>query len=133
MDKQLQEELTKWLAGIRGAAGKASDLVLEQAPEVVHDFIALGRAENTGYMLLAVAVAVFDVWLLRKALAVMKGKEWDWENNPEVVIPAVIFLPGIAIVAAAICGTHFHDFIASWFAPRVYLIESMAKLLRPAS
>lgn len=125
MSPELQQELAKWLGGLRENAGQAKDSVLDQAPRVIHDLVAMGRAESTACVVIGLAMlAVGAQWTRR--LCIKSFKEMD--DGPA-------FLGGMAMFGAALAGllvavAHAHQFVASWFAPRVYVIETIGSMLK---
>lgn len=112
-----------WLAGLRGQAEDLRGFVLDQAPEVVREIVALGRAEHT---LAALAIVVGFVVGLR-------AFRWAW-NFESFDRDAVIVLGAIAGSVLTLIGMIglFHEThlaLMAWFAPRVYVLHELGDLV----
>jgi hypothetical protein len=129
-DPRVRQEVVRWMEDLHGSAAGAKDFVLEQAPLVLREMVALGRVEATATMALLLALSLAGMFVLRYLVRA----EWiDWKgSNPDVVIPACLGLTcafclmTAPLVAAVHC---FHWLAAAWFAPRLYVVEELARLI----
>jgi hypothetical protein len=131
MNEQVQKELAAWLGSIRDGAGQAKDFVLEQAPLVVREMVVLGRAEMTAVMLLGAILLVGGAVVFHRCLRRWRDKD---APNTESLDGAVLIIVQVAAVVATIAGpivllAEAHWFLAVWFAPRVYIVETLARLV----
>ena len=129
MNQKLQAELTTWLQSIRENAEGAKGFVLEQAPDVVREFVTLGRIETTTLVVLGALALIAGAMFFR----------WEWKNRK--MLTELHEDPGITLVIANIAAVvlytaclswliqTLHTLICVWFAPRVYIIETAARLL----
>jgi hypothetical protein len=126
MNPELQKELATWLMNLREAADAGASFVLEQAPLIVQEKVAYGRVMHTAsvvaFLLLAVA-ATYVALRFYKA-----GQEDDWENILHVLgfMLAAIAVP--ASFASAI--ESFGPCVMAWFAPRLYVLEWLAGIVK---
>lgn len=122
-DDQIKQEAAKWLVSLRETAEQASGFVLDQAPGAMREFVTLGRAEHTLYFvlgLIALAVVARVSVLTCRYIAAKEVEPWH--------IPLfIVMLFGSLASVVAICN-HFHPMLTAWFAPRIYIIETLAEL-----
>lgn len=140
MKEELQGKLLEILTAIQdntgkaidtGAklAGQAGDFAMEQLPDIAQSYVAFARAWETfgallWWTLFAASVYVFIV-------KVFMAKEWvDRYGDPFV---GRIFL-GVgsaltAVIAFIGAMTFTRDALFVWFAPKVWLIQELAKLI----
>lgn len=130
-DDKTRDILVGWLEAIGEATKGAKDFVLEQAPEVVRDVVALGRAEMTVQLVLAAAGIVMAQWVARLCCRWFDQAKVDGAQEDQLAGYATAFIGvclfGIAAVVVFLDG--IHEFCAAWFAPRVYVIEYVAELI----
>lgn len=117
MNEQLQSKLVEILTGIQTATKAAGDFALEQLPDIAMQYVAYGRAIYTvgvGFGLLLIAIAMFSAWRF-----VFKDEEaWTF---PMIVGGVVGFL-----IATANIG----PMLMVWLAPKVWLLQELAKLVK---
>lgn len=124
MNEQLQKELAVWLSTLRESAQSAGNFAIEQAPLVVQEKILYGRIS-------AVFIFVIFLGLLFAALRVVaycrtqakKHPHSDWSIGTGFSCLLPILFAVLSMVAA-------HDVLYVFFAPRLYIIEWLAGLLK---
>lgn len=121
MNDQLQGKLVEILTSIQVATGKAADFTMAQLPDVAQSYVAYGRAWYT----FVVIAAVLATWMfIRFAVKVdAKAKEYN---------KGVIWVPmgTLSLIAAIIGLVHAHSAFLVWFAPKVWLLQELANLVR---
>ena len=130
MNEQLQKELAAWLSQLRGAAESGVNFALEQAPLVVQEKILYGRVVETVWLLIGLACVAACIVLLpkmwRKAIHLVNNERWD-----EITyIPCVITTIVATIPTFFIVEVHIAPVIKVWFAPRLYVVEWLATLVK---
>lgn len=121
MNKELSQELLKRADSILDAVGKAAskagEFASEQLPDIAMQYIAFGRAYETSMLALGMAGIAVSVWGTIK----MFKSEWE-EVTPMMLIPFLL--------SATVAGIHIKSTILVWAAPKIYLITSIAELLK---
>ena len=117
----MKEELTQVsieaLKGLMNNLTQAKGFVLEQAPDVLQGLILTARIESSFCVAIAGALIVLGLVCLF----------WGVKENEEAGGFIGVLLFAIALLPI---GLGFHDFITSWFAPKVYLVEHIAHMLK---
>lgn len=139
MKEQLQEKLLEILTAIQTntgkaidtgteLAGKAGDFAMEQLPDIAQSYVAFARAWETFGALLwwAVTLGLCYAVLVK---AILNNKWMDGNMWPiERFLTCLIGIPvAIGTLAAALNYTKGALFV--WFAPKVWLIQELAKLI----
>lgn len=135
MNPELQKELVAWLAALRETAQQGTSFALEQAPLLVQEKIAYGRAWSL--CLTAVCVVGFTVgvrfwragWVAYQAAraeAERRGDLWiETEGGVRCAMAAIgCVITGVFGVAATQMA------VKAWFAPRLYIVEWLIDLLK---
>jgi hypothetical protein len=123
MKEELQGKLVDILTSIQTAAGKASDFALEQLPDIAQSYVAYGRAWSVFESALAALTILASAWGLR----------WAFRNSDEY--------EGASFGAGMSCGIVgffslvwlvlcLHSAFLVWFAPKVWLLKEIARLIK---
>lgn len=128
MNDEMQKQLADYLATIATAAKTGGAFVIEQAPLIVQEKLSYGRIMEPAQLLLFLAITAGSVWLFRWGL--QHQHKWRQTANAELGYAAM----GIGIILAvvfSICSCIQTGYVISvWFAPRLYIIEWVAGLLK---
>ena len=140
MKEELQEKLLEILTAIQTntgkaidtgteLAGKAGDFAMEQLPDIAQSYVAFARAWETFGALLWWAVFAGSVYVL--AVKVFMARTWvDKYGEPPVErVLAAMGSVLVAVVALIAALTFTKDAMFVWFAPKVWLIQELAKLI----
>lgn len=145
MNPELQKELAAWLIKLKDAADAGASFALEQAPLIVQEKVAYGRISAIVWVLIPLVLAPLAVFAAARlahrvsALSIQREelkRGGQWTQALEIIdeqIPAA--------VAAALCGiggfvftltafAQIDEAIKVWFAPRLYVAEWLAGLLK---
>ena len=121
MNESEKEALAKFLNLLTETMTQSKDFVLEQAPLVVQEMVTLGRVQfGIGFVGCALAVLAC-AWLGWKHRSAFE------ELEPSPLIFVVMFGTPMALMGMATCG---YMFIRVYFAPRLYVIEQIAGMLK---
>jgi hypothetical protein len=121
MGEAVKEELTQVtveaLKGMLSNLAQAKGFVLEQAPDVLQGMVTVGRIQSCLFFSIA------TLMLLLGALTLFMGVKKDEEGY---------FVMAFLLVIASlfIYALNAHEFITAWFAPKVYLLEHIASMLK---
>lgn len=117
----MKEELLKNLLGVIDYIKQGTDFVVDQAPLYVQEFLQYRLALHTFWIIMSLIGIGLSIWLLIIFIKYCKVETDDY-------FPCVI--PGF-IITGFVCS-----FIANsvyvlkiYFAPRVYLIDSLLRML----
>jgi hypothetical protein len=129
-------------AGI-GAAGKvgdavvkAGDFAMEQLPDIAQTYIAFERAWSTFSALMWWSLFALFAWLL--VVKVVKNDTWmekdtGYSRNRDWPVERSFAMIASAIATAAsffIAFYHTKDALFVWIAPKVWLLQEIATLIR---
>jgi len=125
----MTDELLKKLLGI---LNNTQDFVLAQAPDIAKQLITLARIESSLLWLIPLLLTgiVVSVWRLAKQAETYPNKNGGLNFNDDVYfLPIIVTIVSLVPVLLTI-GCNYHTFLTSWFAPKVYLLEYVAKALK---
>jgi hypothetical protein len=125
MNEQLQKELAAWLGKLREAADAGGSFVMEQAPLIVQEKVTYGRVMEPILLVAVLLGAVFCVWAFRKGWHYEKSDYMDDFGGVICIVSAI----GCAIFTI-VSTVQAHNVAKAWFAPRLYVLEWLAELLK---
>lgn len=130
MDEKLKAETLKWLTDLHGATAKAGGFVLDQAPEVAREVILLGRVWHSVAFLMSLAsVIAIAGAVIRYRKALREG----WDDAEPLATVCCITSPILSAVFLILTLVEFSSAATAWFAPRLYLLQELAGLIKSAS
>jgi hypothetical protein len=131
MDRQI---LDNFVAEMLKILKEAKDFTLAQAPDVFRQIVALQLVNDIVWLVFFAAVLGFGFWLKKKgherlALGRERGSE-DMSVQGAILIAAwlislVVFTSGTM--------TNLLDLVKVWVAPKVYLLQFFADLIKPVA
>ena len=114
MNENLEKQLSAIIEKAVSIAEQTGEFVIEQAPDLLREFIIFHRVEKTTYILLSLLL-ISLIYYISKRIVKANDDEYNYIINVFSVVP----------VGAFFC--HFSDFIKVWAAPKLYLIEYFLK------
>ena len=102
-------------------AGQAVDFAKEQLPDIAMQYVAYGRATSTS----AVAFGVF-LLIVGAVLFYIFSKS----NNGDVMATCFVFGALSSLIGLLFTLINFNTMLMTWFAPKVWLIQEIAKLAK---
>ncbi len=124
------EHTQRILKGVADSLEGSTDFVLAQAPEVIQQLILLKRIECSIFLGLSVAMVALLTWGSHHFIQKLR-EAYDEQDDALilwiVIAGATIFGAGIGILASI---DNFSDMLTVWLAPKVYVLEYAANLLR---
>lgn len=127
MNDALATKLAEVIGGIQASVAKASDFAVEQLPDIAQQYLTYGRFTHT-IMLVAGVVAVV-VGLVSMLYCVRKGTAAEYGKEGPYVIGGILSAISM-LVGGAVSMASFSPFAMVWFAPKIYLIQGLAGLLK---
>ena len=117
MSEDMQKQLAEYLKDFVGAIKAGGEFAMQQAPMVVQEKIAFGRAQESIELAACVLVLV--------GLTVMLVQLYK-EADDCLVIPVGV----LTLLAVGVTAINVPDVLQVWLAPRLYILEWAASLLR---
>lgn len=136
MNETYQQALSEILLSTIGTVKEAKDFVLAELPDVVQQLLMWKMVESIFYSVLSLSLVVISVFYWRW---VIKSRNADWtrelrnKNEPSDSYMAAVIVGGIvtALVVAPIVLINFNfDWVQILVAPKIYLIEYVAELVK---
>lgn len=121
MNDELQKQLADYLAAIASSAKAGSQFVIEQAPSVVQEKIAYGRAIETFELVLFIAIAYCGYRCARWGM-----RDRNYGDSADVAAVFGCIAAGIGLLCSLIQVSYVAQV---WLAPRLYIIEWVSGLL----
>jgi len=129
--EQAVEQVALLLEDIRVLAEKAGQFVLDQAPPLAREIVTYGRVFHTFWAVVCSIVILSCVYLwyvrmprLLRSPENMHNGELKARYAAPVAIQTII---GVISFIAMIFNAHYC--VLAWFAPRLYIVNYVSKLL----
>jgi hypothetical protein len=119
----LETKLVEILGAIADGVAQAKDFAVEQLPDIAQQYILLGRAWETITFSISIAAVVGLIYVtvkIPKSRIIENDAKWALE----------ILTAGAAFFALLIAIHKLKDFLLVWFAPKLYLIQGLAQLVK---
>ena len=123
-DKQIAEILKKGLE----AAEKSGNFVIEQAPDLVKQLITYKTVETSICVLIEITL-MYLIFRYFKYLYKKTNENSDFILDNELHVWAIIITFGLSIFLFFVFIYDISNLIQLIFAPKIYLLEYIAKLL----
>lgn len=125
---QLQNKASEVLVNMIDITVKSMNDVIEfgkqQIPEVIHQLLLWQLTSSILWVVVGIVLALIGAWWCGKA---NKWVKQDSENAPAHIVTIILFgLSAWAIIANSL------DALQIWIAPKVYLIQYAADLVKGA-
>lgn len=121
MNEQLKTQLSQFLGSILTGLEKGAGFVIEQAPDVVREYVLLCRVEYTFYVVTSLLLILAAI----KWVPVLADRAVKVENEIEEVtcgITAAV-LGGSGLISIFVFLHSISPMLKAWFAPRILVIE----------
>lgn len=124
MNEELQSKLVEVLTGISEGVAQAKDFAIEQLPDVAQQYIMFGMVWETA-LFVALGVVTITSALMSYSL---------WKNRDEFDEFLVGFIGPLAglfgVIAAIFAVAQLKEVLLVWFAPKLYLMQGIAGLIK---
>jgi hypothetical protein len=129
MNEELQSKLAEVLGGIADGVAQAKDFTVEQLPDVAHQYIMFGMMWETAALVASAIAFALSVWLTVWAVKTMMDDETNYQQEYVASMGGVLGGVGV-FVFGIILFAKLHKFLLVWFAPKLYLLQGIAGLLK---
>ncbi len=113
--------------GVKGVTGKAIDFASAQIPDVIHQLLVWKMAESVVYTIVSLAV-IWLFFVLRKRILIAAKESYD-----DDMVMFMYYLFGgvfLVLIPALIAVENILCVLKIWLAPKLYLIEYVANLVK---
>ena len=114
MNEDLKEQVSAIVKKAVNIAEQTGEFVIEQAPDLIREFIMFHRVEETAYILLSL-LSMYLIYYISKIVVKITNNSVDYLINVLSIVPIAAFI---------VC---LSDFIKVWVAPKLFLIEYFLK------
>jgi hypothetical protein len=127
MNDELQNKLAEVLGGIAEGVTQAKDFAVEQLPDVAQQYIMFGMVWETAAFVMLVAATGFFGWMFWRGWKTPDEASWRDADRGQMLI---IFgsIPGVFTAVASI--VQLKTVLLVWFAPKLYLLQGIAGLVK---
>lgn len=130
----LQQELLNRadaiMDSIGGAVNRGAEFVQGQVPEIAMQYVAFGRVYETVIMAISITIFMVGLWLVVNVACRNTYKfedDYHWHTNRVGALILGLISLSIGLIAIA---ENIKSFILVWFAPKIWLLMEIAKLVR---
>ena len=111
----------------KGVTTRAIDFASEQIPDVIHQLLVWKLAESLAYVVLGLSIILLFFWTRSRVKAYVEADDGD----KEIVLLYTVFCGGLSFsIGGIFMFYNLLDVIKIWFAPKIFLIEYAADLLK---
>lgn len=131
MQQELLNRADAIMASIGSAVNRGAEFVQGQVPEIALQYVAFGRAYETALMVISIMVFMVGLWLVVNVgcrnTYQFKNEYGQWHINRLVGLMLGLFPLSFGLLAISV---NLKSFILVWFAPKIWLITEIARLVR---
>lgn len=127
MNDELQNKLTEVLGGIAEGVTQAKDFAVEQLPDVAQQYIMFGRMWETVMFVMLVAATGFFGWMFWRGWKTPDEASCRDADRGQMLI---VFgsIPGVILAFCTL--VQVKAVLLVWFAPKLYLLQGIAGLVK---
>ncbi len=129
MNEETTKQLNEFLSKLNDDGG---DIILEQAPLFIQEIVAYGRGVHTVGFIAGLAIFVSSVLISRKLFLMAQAADKFYDQSGKAAACGVSsLLTGAVggIIGIAFTCENFYEMSQAWLAPRLYVVEYLAKLV----
>lgn len=127
MKEELQNKLVEILASMQSTVGQAKDFTLSQLPDIAQSYLLFGRVTESLQIAASLALLCVAAWAGYKCFVWGKEGSEDADGWEAFVIVIGGFSGGIGGISFML---NISEFLLVWLAPKVWLIQEIAKLVK---
>lgn len=128
MKEELQLKLVEILTQIQSAVSTGASFAMEQLPDIAQQYVLYARVESTFLSLIWMIISILSAYYGYKAWA----SPWYKEDYYKITADSCDFLRGFLPFSSAFAfamSILCFNFLV-WFAPKVWLLKEIAKLIK---
>lgn len=121
MKQELQDQLVDILSSISNTVGQAKDFALVQLPDIAQSYILYGRVLGTFILTMSVISIIVFIYI---AYRLERRASGGYKGLPSTVAVVASVIPFVFFIC------NFSSTLLVWFAPKVWLLKEIARLIR---
>lgn len=132
MQEQLLARADSILVSISNAVQQGAEFVHGQVPDIAIQYVAFGRAYYTALEIFWVALFAFSMWLVVSVGIKNRFKlpnAYGSSPNEGRVMTGILGIIGMVVSVFGVLILA-KDFLMVWFAPKVWLITEIVRLIK---
>lgn len=135
MNENIQNAVADLITKSVDTIGKAGEFIIAETPEVLQQLITWNLVENLIFWIFGLCLLVIVCPLSCKFLiytAKNTNNNNHWAYNDDIAIPAIVVCFFIAVLSFifGLCEVLDLEWFKVWLAPKVWLIEYAADLMK---
>jgi hypothetical protein len=128
MNDELQKTLNDLIHSTVDAAGAAKTFVMGELPDVLHQLLVWKLASTCISAVVSLCVFTACIWAICTIVKLIKAETPGCDSEGAF---AIVFISVIVSMASALFAVHYvGEAIEIYLAPKVYLIEYAAELIK---
>lgn len=129
MNDELQNKLAEVLGGIAEGVTQAKDFAVEQLPDVAQQYIMFGMVWETAAFAMLVAATWLFTWMFLRGWKLANDDESSYRDADRGQM-MMIFGSIAGVTTAIFCLAQLKAVLLVWFAPKLYLLQGIAGLVK---
>jgi hypothetical protein len=129
MNDELQNKLAEVLGGIAEGVTQAKDFAVEQLPDVAQQYIMFGMVWETAAFVMLVAATWLFTWMFLRGWKMASDDEASYRDADRGQM-MMIFGSIVGVTTAVFCLAQLKAVLLVWFAPKLYLLQGIAGLVK---
>lgn len=121
MQQELLNRADAILNSISTAVGTAKDFAMEQLPDIAYQFVTFGRFYESSAMFVASVFIAIGLYVV-----LFVSRKYKEDNKVITIVVGVV----MSIIGSLIVLGNFKTFALVWFAPKVWLMVEIVKLVK---
>lgn len=123
MDEEIRSRVISYLDTIEKTVADSATFAADQAPEVVNEMILVGRIGSTSMVSIAFAVMCLPI------IFYLVGRKCELGDRGDCLGVSAIVGILTTIIGGIILSESLRPCLTSWFAPRLYVLEEIARMV----
>lgn len=121
MQEQILQRADSIFNSISNTVSNAASFANEQIPDIAIQYVAFGRAYTTTVVL---ACIIFVIAWAITTYKLVKA------NNDDIIYPVATVGGVISLISLIVGMANVKEFMMVWFAPKIWLITEIVKLVK---
>lgn len=129
MQEQLLQRADSIFASISTTVAKATDFASEQIPDIAIQYVAFGRAYSTTLVVVSTLIMLAYVFMVYKFIKHdVYNSSLSRFSESSIAVTVVGAFPSVGALITVMVNVK--DVFLVWFAPKIWLITEIAKLVK---
>jgi len=117
MEKTIETKFIQIIEDLQAGIAKASEVAAVELSDIAQSYVVYGRAKHTTELAICLLILIGGAWAAKRFAKTSENISW--------ILYAFATVPtGLCTIAA------LRDFLLVWTAPKVWLLQELAKLAK---